>query len=170
MKKVIRNTVYMTLWVLLMTALGACNKEDNILEIFTGKVWKLSYIAPDGSNLMFDYWGDNDAAYQSSINALRRENTFTIKFEGVGEGEFITGTFNGRIINSNIDGYWHADGKTRSFTTSDVSQSLQETDVLARAFSTGLHNAFRYEGDSDNLFIYFKDGETIKRMGFTPVR
>ena len=52
----------------------------------------------------------------------------------------------------------------------DTNLSGNETDVLAKAFINGLQNVIRYEGDANNLFIYFSDGQTVKYMGFTPKR
>lgn len=32
----------------------------------------------------------------------------------------------------------------------------------------GLRNAYRYSGDSQNLYIYYKEGQTVKFMAFRP--
>lgn len=153
---------------LLSVLVESCNREDDVLEIFTGRTWKLSYIAAEGTNVMYDYWGDNSTAYKNSMNYLAQDNTFIIDFSGTGDGNSVSGSFSGTVVTATITGQWQADAQGRTITTSSVRQSSQETDVLARAFITGLTNAIRYEGDTNNLFIYFEDGQTVKRLGFVP--
>ena len=52
----------------------------------------------------------------------------------------------------------------------ETNVSGMESNVLSKAFISGLQNVIRYEGDANNLFIYFKDGKNVKYMGFTPQR
>lgn len=153
---------------ILLLTVNACNNEDNVIGIFTGKTWKLSFIAAEGSYEQFDFWGGDDAARQASMTALSQTGTFVLSFEGSDLTESAGGSFNGRAIRGIIDGKWNANGKNNKLTLNDIKSTQSETDVLARAFVTGLQNAFKYEGDYNNLFIYYKEGQTVKRMGFKP--
>ena len=69
-------------------------------------------------------------------------------------------------ISGVINGKWTANSETREMSTSGTSVSNSESDVLAAAFIQGLNNAIRYEGDENNLFIYYKDKDgSVKFMG-----
>lgn len=163
------NFLLALLCALLPLLVTSCSREDDVLEIFTGRTWKLSYIAAEGSYKMYDYWGStNSTAYKNSMNYLAQDNTFIVDFSGTGDDNSVSGSFSGTVITATITGQWQANAQDRTITTSSVRSSKQETDVLARAFITGLTNAIRYEGDTSNLFIYYQDGQTVKRMGFVP--
>ena len=103
------------------------------------------------------------------MDLLRGSGNFTITFSG-GEINGITGgTFNGRGVNATFSGKWQADGATHEMSM-ETNVSGMESNVLSKAFISGLQNVIRYEGDANNLFIYFKDGKNVKYMGFTPQR
>ena len=92
--------------MLLVTALPmlcGCNNEDDVVEIFTGKTWKLSKISAEGTNIQFNHWPNDNAngdAFKQSMDLLRGSGNFTITFSG-GEINGITGgTFNGRGVNA----------------------------------------------------------------------
>lgn len=143
----------------------ACGMEDDVVEIFTSHEWKLSYIAAEGSNDLFDFWSGNEKAREQSLNYSRRRNTYRLEFSGVNSGSGVNGTFTGYVVSGNISGPWQANPEGRTLTLT-VTQAPNETDVYARAFVDGLRHAFRYEGDTSNLFIYYRDGQTVKRLGF----
>ncbi|MBE6287003.1 MAG: DUF4847 domain-containing protein [Mediterranea massiliensis] len=150
--------------------LSGCNNEDDVMEIFTGKMWKLSYIAAEGTRIQFNYWPNDNAngeAYQHSMELLRKADNFTITFTGGEINNVISGTFSGKGSNATLNGQWKANGESQSLSM-NTNVSGRETDPLARAFVNGLQNVIRYEGDAMNLFIYFKDGETVKYMGLKP--
>lgn len=170
MNKLMKRWISILLLAAVLPLLGSCDREDDVMEIFTGKTWKLSYIALEGTNEPYDFWGENTTAKENSLKALAQTNSFTLEFEGVAQGETVSGNFNARVIRASIEGTWQADGKERTFTTARVSQNGQETDVLAQAFLRGLQNAFRYEGDADNLFIYYRNGQDVMRLGFVPLQ
>lgn len=158
------------LWLLLCLPflLGGCNDEDDVLEIFTGKTWKLSYISAEGNHKWIDLWGDNDTAYKNSMKLLETEGTFTLGFAGSDATEAgAGGTLTGQGVNVKINGTWQADGESRKLTLS-LQTSGNDTDVLANAYLSGLKNAFRYAGDSQNLFVYYKEGQVTRFLGFKP--
>lgn len=151
--------------------MSSCNNEDDVLEIFTGKSWKLSKISAEGTNIQFNYWPNDNAAgdaYQSSMKLLKSQSNFTLTFTGGQIGEKISGTFSGKGVQCSFDGQWQADGNNQQLNMSINSSAGSESDPLAKAFINGLKNVIRYEGDAKNLFIYFKEGQTTKYMGFTP--
>lgn len=158
------------LFLLLLPLLGGCENEDNVIEIFTGKTWKLNIISLDGHADWFDFWNGDVQARQKSLNLRGQNNsaTFTITFNGSETGEITGGDFTAQAVNCTYTGVWSADGSSHTLTLSNIRFSGNDTDVLARAFDTGLKNAIRYSGDSQNLYIYYEDGQTTKRMAFQP--
>lgn len=162
--------IYRLLLLLLPLTLGGCSDDDDVLEIFTGKTWKLSYISAEGNHKWIDLWGNNDAAYQNSMKLLEAEGTFTLGFAGSEAVEGTSGgTLNGQGVNLKFTGTWRADGDSRKLILS-LQTSGNDSDVLVKAFLSGLQNAFRYEGDSQNLFIYYKEGQVTRFMGFKPTK
>ena len=152
------------LFVALLPMLGGCDESDDVAEIFTGKTWKLTYITMNGQT--YDFWNGDEAAYDRS-EALRRQGaTFTVVFNGNETETVVEGDFEARAVNCTLTGTWSADGATHEVRTSNIRSTGSDTDVLARAFLTGLRNPTRYEGDSQNLYIYYKDGQTTKCMAF----
>ncbi len=150
--------------------LVACNTEDDVMEIFTGRTWKLVRITDESSQNQFDFWNGDEAAQQNSLEGLRQENNYTLTFEAADTGNTTPGgSFNGRGVRATVEGSWRADGNSRSMSIS-VSRIIgSESDILARSFINGLRNATRYEGDNNNLFIYYTDGQTTKRLCLTAI-
>lgn len=150
---------------ILITLMG-CNTEDDVLEIFLGKTWKLTYIATEDSHAPFDFWGDGKSG-EHYAEALEGENAFILNFEGTDFNGTTGGTFNARALTATINGNWNANGDSKDMTTNNVEVSHSESNALAQAFIRGLQNAIRYGGDSSNLYIYYEDNDnTIKRMNF----
>lgn len=159
MKKL--NTFF--LFFLSLLLLTGCTTEDDVLEIFVGKAWKLTYISTENGHMQFDFWGSGDSS--QSMEALKLSHTFIVSFEGSEINAVTGGTFNATAITATINGNWNADGKNKEMTTSSVRVSYAESDPLAQAFIRGLQNAIRYGGDSQNLYIYYKDNDnSIKRI------
>ena len=155
------------LWMLLCPLLAGCTNDDDMIAIFTGKSWKLTYIAAEGTNKQYDFWGGNETAFQNSMDALKNTANFVIGFEGNDLNGIAGGTFSGRGILYTFDGTWSADGESNALSLS-LKDASTERDVLASAFMQGLRNAYRYSGDSQNLYIYYKEGQTVKFMAFRP--
>lgn len=168
MNKLLNKRVWQLLLLTVVLPLfSACNDEDDVISIFTNKAWKLSFIALEGSYEQFDFWQGDVKAREKSMNALGQEGNFILNFEGSDINGKTGGSFNGKGISSSPSGAWSADGKTQELSIS-VEGNPNESDVLGKAFITGLKNAFKYEGDNNNLFIYYKEGQTTKRMGLKP--
>lgn len=149
--------------ILLLTS---CNTEDDVMEIFIGKTWKLTYISTENSHTQYNFW-NNDQESEQSFNALKQSDTFIVTFEGTDLNGITGGTFKANGINASIHGQWNANGESHEMRTSETQISRTETDKLAQAFITGFQNVIRYDGDSSNLYIYYEDKDkSIKRMNF----
>lgn len=170
--RIYRNVSLLCLLFPLWALLGGCNNEDDLIEIFTGKTWKLARLTTEGSKAPFlaDLWS-GDKEYQNSINALQQENTFTLTFEGNEvNGELMGTRVAIRGVRVNIpEATWTADGKNQSLTISGKANTT-ESDPLAKEFIKGVLNVYKYEGDSGTLTLYYKDGQATKVLGFKPVK
>lgn len=172
MKNWTRHIYSLLMFALLLPVLSGCDQEDNVIGIFTDKVWKLTYIAAEGNeDKMYNFWGDNNTAYQNSMNALKEDANYIITFEGGDVNGTITGTFSAHTASATITGRWTADGGSRKFTTSDIRVNGSERDAyLGKAFTYGLRNAEKYSGDNNNLFIYYKEGQRTFIIFLHPLR
>lgn len=148
----------------------SCNNKDDVESIFTEKKWNLSFIASEGSYKQYNFWGGemngSNVKFTNSMNALKNTGNFFVEFTGSIDNLTISGTFSGKGISGVINGKWSANAETREMSTSGTTVSNSESDALAAAFIYGLQNAIRYEGDENNLFIYYKDKDaSVKFMG-----
>lgn len=171
MKRLIRNLGCLLLVLSLLPLLSGCNNEDDIIEIFTGKTWKLSRITDKGSNRQFypGLWQDAEAEKRSR-ELLKAKGNFTLNFEGSElNGELMGTRVNGRGAASEFNGTWSADGSSGELSIK-VKVEGSESDALAKAFIFGLQNVYKYEGDANSLTLFFKDGSATRVMGFTPQR
>lgn len=166
MKMKMKKKLTYLLLLLLLPLLGGCDTEDNVLEIFTGKTWKLTYIALEGQHQMFDFWNENTGAAQRSLQLLEQGSTFIIEFNGSETADYVGGDFEAQAVNRSITGNWAANGASRELSLNNLRTSGNDSDILAQAFLTGLQNAVRYSGDSQYLYIYYEDGQTTKCMAF----
>lgn len=153
---------------------GESTYKETVIDILTGKKWKLSRLTDMGSNNQFysGLWnGDQKAMEESLKNLYNDKYTFTVYFVGrYGlNGEIAGAKVDGKGINSNISGDWNADEKNNSLSIS-VKVTGTESDVLAKAFIFGLQNVYKYEGDDNSLTLFFEDGQTTRVIGFTPQR
>lgn len=180
MKRKMIHTLRLLMLAIIATTFGGCNNEDDVIEIFTGKTWKLTFIAAEGSNQQFNFWGgkldENNPAFTNSMNALAQSGNFTLEFVGTDLASTTGGTFNGRGVRSTISGNWTANGASNVLELSNVKVIGNETDALAKAFVTGLQNANRYSGDNQNLYIYYTENKNdnekrnVKFMAFRPAK
>lgn len=177
MKRNILYTLQLLAFIFITTSLGGCNNEDDVIDIFTGKTWKLTFIAAaddsnKGDDKQFDFWGGNQTLRANSMKARAQSGNFILEFVGIeltninGGG----GEFEGHGVLANVSGSWTANGKSNDLVLGSLKFTRNETDVLAKAFVTGLKNAFRYEGDNQNLYIYYTENGNVKFMAFRPAK
>lgn len=167
----IKAISYFLLMFTMLFTFSACNNEDDVLEIFNGKTWKLTRLTTEGSKRQFyeGLWG-NEKEEEASRTALNTKGYFTLDFNlSEVNGEIIgTAEAHGilaKINNASVD----INGKKQTLSIAG-KVSGSETDKLAKAFINGLPNVFKYEGDSNSLTLYFKDGNITKVIGFTAQR
>lgn len=170
MKKILRNISYLLLALLMLPALSGCDTEDDLIEIFTGKTWKMSRLTMKGSNAPFlpNLWDSQDSM-DASLDKLKAEGNFTLIFEGSEvDGQLLGTRFSAYGVNATLTGTWNADGDSHALTFSVAGPSRSESDPLAKAFINGLKNVYKYEGDASSLTLYFKDGDMTRVIGFKP--
>ena len=110
---------------------------------------------------------DSEAAYNQSIELLKAESNFTVVFEGIEVNGELSGnnvTVNGVKV-KNATGTWTADGKNGNISL-NLKISASETDPLAKEFIKGMQNVFKYEGDENQITLYYKEGQTTCLIGF----
>lgn len=163
--RLILTTMHCLAALAIITVFGSCNNSDDVVEIFTGKTWKLTYIAVNGSYEQIDLWSGNETQRAESLSQLGVSNTYLLEFNGNEINGITEGDMQGRGISSTFSGTWSADGETRELNIT-IRISGSETDLLAKEFLNGLQNAKSYTGDSRNLFIYYEQGQTTRYMGF----
>lgn len=170
MRRVLRNVGCLFILFFLLPILGGCNEEDDVIEILTGKTWKLSRLTTENSKDRFlpNLWTD-ETSFNNSMTALDVDGNFTLSFTGSEVNGEIVGTLvEARGIRaSTTSGSWRANGKNNTLTIS-VRVNGTETDPLAKAFMAGLQNVYKYEGDTNTLTLFYKEGQTTKIMGFRP--
>lgn len=153
----------------IILTLTSCNNKDDVMEIFTGKTWKLTRLTTEGSSNRFlsGLW-DNEDSYNNSIEKLNSAGNYILNFYGDSQSaEQIASTFNANGINAKItNGTWKADGVSKELVLSGKVTGA-ETDPLAREFMKALLLIYKYEGDNRTLTLYYKDGKIDKIMGFT---
>lgn len=145
---------------------SACNDEDDVIEIFTGKVWKLNRLNIEGNSGQFLALWSTEQAYNQSMTALRTEGNYTIEFTAP-DVNVAGGDFTAHGIRATVTGQWNADGKSHTISITSVRVSGSETDPLAREFVNGLQELSSYEGDSRTLTLKYAEGQNNKIMGLT---
>ena len=132
-------------WVMLalltIPMLGGCNRDDDVKTIFTGKVWKLSYIFREGDPKAYvNFWYDDREAEANSIIIQKTDGNYEIEFTGANiDGEF-SGSISGKVVDAIFSGTWRANAETRAMSTSDMKWTSDETDILAKQFQKGLNS------------------------------
>ena len=147
---------YLLLLLLMLPFVSGCNDSDDVNGIFTGKVWKLTYITEKNEHKPYDFWGDKDKYEQSIKNYINKEGAYTIKFEGETTDNVISGKFSGTLLSHSYTGTWSANGESNAFSAS-VKGSESDPLGFSNKFVEGLNRATSYKGNYDNLFIYYKD-------------
>ena len=149
--------------------LSGCSKEDDVKTIFTGKTWKMSYIFREGDPKAYvNFWYDDREAEAASIALQKTNGNYEIEFSGAKIDGAFSGSISGKGVDATFKGTWRADADSREFHTSDMNWSGEEKDILAKQFQKALNNTIKYSGDTNSLYIYYKDGEVTYVMALLP--
>ncbi len=127
------KTIRYTLLLLLIFTATACEKNDDLEEIFLKQKWTLSFFR-EGKNI-------NPVKGNYIINF--QDATFSI----------ITPT------NATIEGMWNADNKNHTFHSSNVrvSNGSISNDTTATKMKSFIERATSYDGDANALQIKIQD-------------
>lgn len=165
-----KTYIQLLLVALFVPVLSACEQEDDVIDIFTGKTWYMTYIAVEGQNKMYDFWQGDQDVREKSFKTIAGDN-YTLVFEGAEVNGTAGGTFTGKATSASVNGDWNANGDNRELKITIKSGGGTDTDkYLGKAFMDGLKSAFKYGGDNKNLYIYYKEGQTVKFISFAPQR
>lgn len=154
--------------IAMLVLLAGCNDEDDVMSIFTGRTWKLSFISAENSIVQYDFWNGDNAKREQSMKGLAQESSYQLDFEGVEQNGTAGGSFKGQALTATVEGKWNANASNGELTLTDVKTGRNETDALAAAFVLGLKNAYKYEGDENNLFIYYDIKGVHMKIGLKP--
>lgn len=170
MKKTMKKIVGFFLMVCLALTMNNCNDEDDVIDIFTGKTWKMSRLTENRKNppQFYDGIWNSEKDRLKSMEYLNRDGNFTVIFEGSeinGEVDGSSVIIHG--INSTLRGTWKANGKNNSIKLNLKKIEGSENDPLAKAFMTAMQQVFQYEGDINQLTLFYQHDKNITRkIGF----
>ena len=169
MKKFLVYKCYILLTLLTLTSLSGCSKGDDVKVIFTGKTWKMSYIFREGDPKAYvNFWGEDREAEAQSIATQKLDGNYELDFSGTEIDGAFNGSFSGKGVNASFKGSWRADGESRVMSTYDLKWTGVESDVLAMQFQNAVSSAYKYSGDSNALYIHYKDKEVPYVMASLP--
>ena len=148
---------------------GKSTYKETAIDILTGKTWYMTYIAVEGQNKMYDFWQGDQEAREKSFKTIVGDN-YTLVFDGTEVNGTAGGACVGKAISVFAHGEWSANGNSRELKITLKNTGTDTDKYLGKAFMDGLKSAFKYGGDSKNLYIYYKEGETVKFISFAPQR
>ena len=139
-----KTYIQLLLVVLFLPVLSACDQEDDVIDIFTGKTWYMTYIAVEGQNKMYDFWQNDQDAREKSFKTITGDN-YTLVFEGANVNDVAIGTFSGKATSASVNGDWSANGDNRELKITIKNGGGTDGDkYLGKAFMDGLKSAFKY--------------------------
>lgn len=123
--------------VTLLTVAAACDSEDDIKSIFSGKTWYISGGEINGTPIQGD---ELKSIY--AVNA-----TYMIYFSA-------DQSFSGVLVSgSSIAGTWNANGKNNAMTLSFTKSDNVNGSSLSTNIFNVLKDASSYNGDENNIKI-----------------
>lgn len=170
MRKTISPILSLLLSALVLTLASSCENDEEFVRILTGKTWKMSRLTENGSSSQFYLTWDTEEEYETSMSYFTVSSYYVITFEGVEyDGELVGNEVTLRGVNRSATGTWTASGENHAMSLDlTFSGAGDETDPLAIAFINGIQNVYRYEGDENNLNLFFKDDGETYVIGFVP--
>ena len=98
-----KTYIQLLLVTLFVPVLSACDQEDDVIDIFTGKTWYMTYIAVEGQNKMYDFWQGDQDAREKSFKTIAGDN-YTLVFDGAEVNGTAGGTFTGKATSASVNG------------------------------------------------------------------
>lgn len=97
----------------MLLGLSACNNEDDVMEIFNNKTWKLARITTEkGKDQFYQGLWNNEAEENASRELLKAEGNFTLNFNCAEVNGEVIGTVNAHGVKASIsDATLRIDGK-----------------------------------------------------------
>ena len=102
----IKTIVCCLMMTSMLLGLGACNNEDDVMEIFNNKTWKLVRIATEKGKEQFyqGLWSnESKEEIDRELNTFRAEGNYTLNFNCAEVNGEVTGTVNVHAVNSRIN-------------------------------------------------------------------
>ena len=141
----IKSIGYALMMLTMLLGFSACNNEDDVMEIFNDKTWKLSRITTEkGKEQFYQGLWSNEAEEKASRELLKITENFTLNFNCADVNGEVTGTVSAHAVKANIsDAILKIDGKEHTISISGKAYG-SESDKLAKVFISGLFNVFKY--------------------------
>ena len=151
--------------LLFIPVISGCNNSDDVQEIFTGKTWRMTFIAKDKEHRWYPFPGVSEGVINSYISGTR---SFSITFTGSTSDNVIAGNFIG-TGSVTMDGNWSANGETNAFSTSISKSSVKDSkDTLGKYIIAAIKKSTSYLGDENNLYLYYKNINETFFIAFKP--
>ena len=116
----IKTIVCCLMMTSMLLGLGACNNEDDVMEIFNNKTWKLVRIATEKGKEQFyqGLWSnESKEEIDRELNTFGAEGNYTLNFNCAEVNGEVTGTVNVHAVNSSInDAVLKIDGKEHTIS------------------------------------------------------
>ena len=102
----IKTIVCCLMMTSMLLGLGACNNEDDVMEIFNNKTWKLVRIATEKGKEQFyqGLWSnESKEEIDRELNTFGAEGNYTLNFNCAEVNGDFNGTVNVHSVNSSIN-------------------------------------------------------------------
>jgi len=162
----LKHFIIVLMGMVLLTALGGCKETDDTTEIFTGKLWHMTY----NPNTMRELLTGDDETNTKTVDEISQNNNCTLQLNGATTDGVINGAFSVTATNVSFTGTWSADGTTHkmTFTIPAAYQNATDQNELGQELLVCLKNIDRYEGNANGLLLYYTKNGASKYLGFTP--
>ncbi len=151
-----KRFIYILSFLIALPILSSCDNEDDLVGIFIGKTWILTDIMQGTTSYFVWNTESTEEEKAESKELLGTGENYWIAFAGSVADGTISGTYTGKAVStvgfSNVN--WSATQKKKFY--SDLYKfEINESEPLAKEFIYGLENADSYQGDYNNLSIYY---------------
>ena len=141
----IKSIGYVLMMLTMLLGFSACNNEDDVMDIFNDKTWKLSRITTEkGKEQFYQGLWSNEAEEKASRELLKITENFTLNFNCADVNGEVTGTVSAHAVKANIsDAILKIDGKEHTISISGKAYGSARAPP-APAPPRGLSPVFKY--------------------------